>query len=79
MVVDAVQLKLGLSGLEHHGDRGNRGVVMLPNVREDVGAVGVHFGDRFFQFVPAQQVEGESPDGYGAEAVLEGMPSRGTS
>ena len=50
---------------------GNRGVVMLPNVREDVGAVGVHFGDRFFQFVPAQQVEGESPDGYGAEAVLE--------
>ena len=50
---------------------GNRGVVVLPNVREDVGAVGVHFGDRFFQFVPAQQVEGESPDGYGAEAVLE--------
>jgi hypothetical protein len=50
---------------------GNRGVVILPNVREDVGAVGVHFGDRFFQFVPALQVEGESPDGYGAEAVLE--------
>ena len=52
---------------------------MLPNVREDVGAVGVHFGDRFFQFVPAQQVEGESPDGYGAEAVLEASASRGTS
>jgi tocopherol cyclase len=50
---------------------GNRGVVILPNVREDVGAVGVHFGDRFFQFVPAQQVEVDTSARYGAESVLE--------
>ena len=55
---------------------GNRGVVVLPNVREDVGLVGVHFGDRFFQFVPAQQVEVDSPSAYGAESALEASAVR---
>jgi len=55
---------------------GNRGVVVLPNVREDVGLIGVHFGDRFFQFAPLGQVEVASDSKYGAEQVLEGAAVR---
>ena len=55
---------------------GNRGVVVVPNMREDVGAVGVHFGDRFFQFVPARQGAPELPTSYGSEAAIEASAVR---
>jgi len=55
---------------------GNRGVVIVPNLREDVGAVGVHFGDRFFQFVPARQGAPEPPKSYGAESAIEASAVR---
>ena len=55
---------------------GNRGVVVVPNMREDVGAVGVHFGDRFFQFVPAHQGAPAPPTSYGAEAAVEASAVR---
>lgn len=55
---------------------GNRGVVVLPNVREDVGLIGVHFGDRFFQFAPLDQLKVASESKYGAGQVLEAAAVR---